>query len=142
MQKTIEQSQKASRMTRQRALILSELQKVKTHPTAEELYISVKKVMPRISLGTVYRNLDFLVEAGTIRKLDSAGTVRRFDADMSEHSHIRCTCCHKVVDVLENFASRLDLNSTKINNFSITSVSVEFTGVCDECAKNEQSFVH
>ena len=62
-------------------VILEELRKVKTHPTADELYAMVRTRMPRISLGTVYRNLDFLTESKEILKLESAGSIRRFDGD-------------------------------------------------------------
>ena len=65
-------SQPQTRMTRQRMVILEELRKVKTHPTADELYAMVRTRMPRISLGTVYRNLDFLTESKEILKLESA----------------------------------------------------------------------
>ena len=67
-------SQPQTRMTRQRMVILEELRKVKTHPTADELYAMVSTRMPRISLGTVYRNLDFLTESKEILKLESAGS--------------------------------------------------------------------
>ncbi len=137
MQNSKVSSQKTTRMTRQRSLILSELVKVKSHPTAEELYSLVKKVMPRISLGTVYRNLEFLVESGTIRKLDSAGTVRRFDGDMSDHSHARCLSCGKVVDIFQNPIQNLALENIAIENFSLTSVSLEFEGICADCSKNQ-----
>ena len=67
-------AQPQTRMTRQRAVILEELRKVKTHPTADELYSIVRERLPRISLGTVYRNLDFLADTGEIRRLEAAGT--------------------------------------------------------------------
>ena len=58
------------RMTHQRRLILDELKKLKTHPTADEIYVIVRKKMPRISLGTVYRNLEILSETGQIIKIE------------------------------------------------------------------------
>ena len=75
-------SQPQTRMTRQRMVILEELRKVKTHPTADELYAMVRTRMPRISLGTVYRNLDFLTESKEILKLESDGSIRRFGASI------------------------------------------------------------
>ena len=68
-----------TRMTNQRRVILEELRKVHTHPTVDELYTIVKARMPHISLGTVYRNLDLLTETGEVLKLDSAGSMRRYD---------------------------------------------------------------
>ncbi|MCJ7604005.1 MAG: transcriptional repressor, partial [Desulfobulbaceae bacterium] len=69
------------RMTKQRQVILEELRKVKTHPTADDMYQMLRKKMPKISLGTVYRNLEILSESGIIQKLDVGGTQKRFDGD-------------------------------------------------------------
>lgn len=88
-----------SRMTRQRKVILEELGKVYTHPTADEIYAMVKEKLPNISLGTVYRNLDLLAENNQVLKLETAGNIRRYDANMAPHSHIRCVSCGKVFDV-------------------------------------------
>ena len=79
-----------TRMTNQRRVILEELRKVDTHPTVDELYTIVKARMPHISLGTVYRNLDLLTETGEVLKLDSAGSMRRYDGRTEPHRHVRC----------------------------------------------------
>ena len=71
-------AQPQTRMTRQRAVILEELRKVKTHPTADELNSIVRERLPRISLGTVYRNLDFLADTGEIRRDDKTVRWRYF----------------------------------------------------------------
>ena len=71
--------------TVQRRVIMDELRALKTHPTADELYRIVRIRLPKISLGTVYRNLSILAESGMIRRLDSAGRQTRFDADISPH---------------------------------------------------------
>ena len=93
-------SQIQTRMTRQRAVILEELRKTTTHPTADELYGKVRERLPRISLGTVYRNLDFLADSGEIRRLEAAGTTKRFDGNMVEHQHVRCLCCGRIGDIM------------------------------------------
>ena len=80
-------AQTQTRMARQRAVILEELRKLKSHPTADELYSIVRERLPRISLGTVYRNLDFLADSGEIRRLEAAGSTKRFDGDISNHQH-------------------------------------------------------
>ena len=87
------------RMTKQRQVILEELRKVKTHPTADDMYQMLRKKMPKISLGTVYRNLEILSESGIIQKLDVGGTQKRFDGDISIHSHVRCVDCGRVGDI-------------------------------------------
>ena len=83
--------QTARRMTQQRKVILEELNNLKTHPTADDLYQVVKVKVPRISLGTVYRNLEILSSDGLIKKLEIGGAQKRFDGDLSDHHHVRCT---------------------------------------------------
>ena len=71
------------RTTRQRQVILEELQKLQSHPTAAALYEIVRRRVPKISLGTVYRNLELLARTGLIRKLEFAGAEARFDGNVS-----------------------------------------------------------
>jgi Fur family ferric uptake transcriptional regulator len=87
---------KQERMTKQRRIILEELTKIKTHPTAYDLYEMVKVRLPSISLGTVYRNLEHLSSKGLILKLDIGKGQKRFDATTKEHAHIMCLECGKV----------------------------------------------
>lgn len=122
-----------TRMTRQRMVILEELKKLHTHPTADELYAMVRARLPRISLGTVYRNLDFLAETGEILKLEAAGSIRRFDGDVRPHQHIRCTRCGRVGDIMPPFPAP-DVTGLQVEGFTVTRARVEFEGVCDACA--------
>ncbi len=133
MQENESTTVKNSRSTQQRRVILEELQKVTSHPTAEEMYGIVKKILPKISLGTVYRNLDFLAETGEIRKIDSAGAVRRFDGDISPHMHARCLCCEKIIDIFETSSIDLGLENMKLNSFTIFSASIMYEGICHDC---------
>ena len=66
-------------MTRQRKVILEELLKQNAHPSADEIYQMVRRRMPRISLGTVYRNLEVLASMGKIQKLELSGALKRYD---------------------------------------------------------------
>ena len=81
------------RMTTQRQVILEELRKLKSHPTAGELCQIVRQRLPRISLGTVYRNLEILSRSGVVLKLDVAGLEMRFDGTVDNHYHVRCLDC-------------------------------------------------
>ena len=85
--------------TVQREAILAELRASRKHPTAEEIYTVLRSRMPQLSLGTVYRNLEQMSQAGVIRKLETAGKCKRFDGDLSLHHHIRCVECGAVEDV-------------------------------------------
>jgi Fur family ferric uptake transcriptional regulator len=125
----------SSRMTKQRRIILEALRSVTTHPTAEELYAMVRERLPRISLGTVYRNLDFLTGSGAIRQLASVGSVRRFDGDTGMHYHVRCAICGRVGDVRADrppVASAPDAG-LRAEGFVITGSRMEFDGLCAEC---------
>lgn len=122
-----------TRMTNQRRIILEELRKVDTHPTVDELYSIVKARMPHISLGTVYRNLDLLADTGEILRIDSAGNMRRFDGRMEPHRHVRCTVCGKVGDVFTDGSDEPAVDHLDVPGFSVTTVRVEYDGICDEC---------
>lgn len=87
------------RRTRQREVILDELARLRTHPTAAELYVLVRRRLPRISVATVYRNLERLAAAGEIQKLQFAGAEGRFDATTTRHDHVRCVVCGRLDDL-------------------------------------------
>ena len=128
--------EKRRRNTPQRMVILEELGALKTHPTAAELFAIVRRRLPRISLGTVYRNLEVLHEDGQILKLESAGTEARFDATTHDHHHIRCTRCGAVRDVEvaleENPLERIRNDG----GFRIESCEVRFFGICPDCQES------
>lgn len=121
-------------MTRQRKVILEELQKMMMHPSAEEVYDVVRKRLPRISLGTVYRNLEILSELGEITKLEFGGTIKRFDPDPNEHYHIRCSLCDKVVDAPMGLLDHIEDHLSEKTEFKIIGHRLEFYGLCPECA--------
>mgnify|MGYP001079560443 CR=1 FL=1 len=122
------------RMTNQREMILQELKKSKEHLTADERDERVKKKMPRISLATVYRNLEILSEIGLIGKLEVSGRQKRFDWDTSDHDHVHCIKCHRV-DNLELDRENLDISTPEaVSGYKITGYRLEFSGLCAECA--------
>ena len=127
------------RMTNQREIILKELQDSRQHLTADELYERVKKSMPRISLATVYRNLETLSEAGIIGKLEISGRQKRFDYDVTPHDHIYCLQCHRVdnIEFDRDLVDHASVSSTK--GYRITGYRVEFVGICSTCRKNTLS---
>ncbi len=127
------------RMTKQRQVILEELRKVKTHPTADDMYQMLRLRMPKISLGTVYRNLEILSETGIIQKLDVGGTQKRFDADISIHSHVRCMDCGRVADIPVSPNFDIEAEAQKMTNFEIYRHRLEFSGLCPECRQKKQA---
>ena len=72
------------------------------HPTAETVYLNIKKEFPNISLGTVYRNLSLLAEIGEIQKLSTGIGPARFDGNTAPHYHFICNCCGNVLDLNVN----------------------------------------
>ncbi len=128
------------RMTKQREIILEELRKLKTHPTASELYDIVRERLPKISLGTVYRNLEILAEMGMIKKLEIAGKEKRWDGDTSKHYHFRCVKCGKVEDIFlkDEDLEKLDsfFKSYIHDNVKFEDMNVEINGLCSECNKS------
>ncbi|MDD4730644.1 MAG: transcriptional repressor [Desulfovibrio sp.] len=120
------------RLSKQRKVILEELRKVNTHPTADEVYDMVRKIMPRISLGTVYRNLEFLCTQGLARKVGPAGAQKRFDGNATPHAHIRCKVCHRVADVPVHLEAPM-LGPEDCMGFDIEECNIEFEGICPEC---------
>jgi Fur family transcriptional regulator, ferric uptake regulator len=126
------------RMTNQREIILGELKKRQSHLTADELYDIVKKRMPRISLATVYRNLEVLSAAGIIGKLEISGRQKRFDYDPKEHDHIFCVVCHRV-DNLEMDHGLLNVeNVTDGAGYSVSGYRLEILGLCPTCQEKQQ----
>lgn len=130
------------RLTTQRQVILEELGKVKSHPTANELYDMVRKRLPRIGLGTVYRNLELMAENGIILKLEVGGTQKRFDATTEAHYHIRCSQCGKVDDIDIPVMGTLVQAASDSSSYQITGHHVEFTGICGSCQGTKEETRH
>ena len=131
------QKEKNLRMTRQRKVILEELRKLNTHPSADQIYEVVRHRLPRISLGTVYRNLEVLSELGEIQKLELSGLLKRFDWNTKKHYHIRCVRCSRVDDAPIAPLNQLDNELYGATVFEIIGHNLEFTGLCPECSRKE-----
>ena len=126
------------RDTPQRRIVLEELRKLKSHPTATELYAIVRRRIEEISLGTVYRNLELLTRMGLIQKLELGSSEARFDGDTSKHHHVQCVQCGRVDD-LHGLPDDLLLGvPEKLNNYKILGHRLVFYGVCSRCDGSEQ----
>jgi Fur family ferric uptake transcriptional regulator len=121
------------RQTRQRQVVLEELQKVTSHPTAAALFAMVSRRLPKISLGTVYRNLELLSQMGLIQKLQVAGSEAHYDGNPMQHDHLRCVQCGRVDDVS---ALPFDLPGGAThdwNGYEILGYRLEVLGLCPDC---------
>lgn len=121
------------RLTTQRQIILEELAKVTSHPTANEVYDMVRKRLPRIGLGTVYRNLELMADSGIILKLEVGGTQKRFDATVAPHYHIRCISCGKVDDIDIEVQAQINAQAAQASDYDMLGHHIEFTGICGDC---------
>jgi len=124
------------RMTENRAAILAALGRTRVHPTAEEVHRMVRRSLPRISLGTVYRNLDVLERHGLVRTVDVAGSQRRYDAILEDHHHIVCEKCGRIEDIEVRDTQRLEALLVDGKGYQVHGCTLCFTGVCRECAGN------
>lgn len=97
--------------SRQREALLTELRSRKDHPTAEDLYLSLRAVLPNYSLGTVYRNLADLSADGVIMKITSGYGPERYDGNVKPHGHFTCTKCGRVIDLDGFYEGHIDTNT-------------------------------
>ena len=130
--------QRKIRMTKQRQVILEELGMLHSHPTADEIYERVRRRLPRVSLGTVYRNLELLSRSGVIGKIEIAGQQMRFDTELGAHQHIRCIRCGRIEDIPGDEApTECDRDIVEATGYRLIERRVEFLGVCPVCRSAE-----
>ena len=125
------------RETRQREAILNVLRDADSHPTADRIYDEVRKTIPNISKGTVYRNLKILKDAGKISELNLDGTVSRYEDKKDGHYHFRCEKCGKIFDLDEPVNHALDKKIAKKTGFTVNYHQLEFRGLCKECQSKQ-----
>ena len=132
------------RNTRQRQVILDEVKRSKRHPTADEIYERVRTQLPRISLGTVYRNLDILAASGEIVKLSPGKTQMRFDGNLTAHYHMTCVHCGRVEDLpiapSDNPVDILEQVTNHLTKYGVFGHKLEFVGVCSDCTAKGCTF--
>jgi Fur family transcriptional regulator, peroxide stress response regulator len=121
------------RRSRQREVILKELKSVTSHPTASELHEMVRKELPSISLGTVYRNLELLSEKGMIQKLEISSDQARFDGNPTWHLHVHCSHCDKITDVHNPPPGATPVLPMEMEGHEILGLSIEYIGICLDC---------
>ncbi len=119
------------RNTKQKKAIFDAVQGLATHPTAEEVYKTLKVEHEKLSLGTVYRNLNTFSTDGKIKKIPVPGFCDRFDFNTCDHEHFICTECGRVFD------ATLDRPLTDIvvsEGLTVNDYNLILYGVCSDCA--------
>ncbi|MDP3882725.1 MAG: transcriptional repressor [Candidatus Staskawiczbacteria bacterium] len=130
----IKNSAKTERTTAQKVFILDYLRSVKTHPSAETVYKEVRKKLPNISQGTVYRVLNGFKRKGELQVIDTKDATH-FDGDTSDHAHFLCEKCQNVYDVMNECSNCGILKNKKTKVGSIKKYTINFYGICKNCGK-------
>lgn len=120
----------------QRELLLEILRGTKTHPDADWIYQKAREKMPKISLGTVYRNLAKLADDGVISRIRISGRTEHFDGNICSHYHFVCGKCGKICDIDAEYNPDFD-NMITDDVGSVEGHSLMFYGVCSECKNSD-----
>lgn len=120
-------------LTQQRLAVYEYLSQVEHHPTAEEVFLSVKKSVPKISLATVYKNLEALVECGAASKLTYGDSSARYDIRTDHHYHTRCLACGKIADLNASEGEDFLKSVKPRGGFKVKDFRLELLGFCKDC---------
>lgn len=126
----------ARRNTRQRQLVLDAVKARCDHPTADQVYQDVAALDPRVSRGTVYRNLSVLAQEGELREVETPAA-NRYDMRCDRHHHLVCSSCGCVVDAPVEYQAQLDELVARASGFSVTGHQTIFSGLCPACAASK-----
>jgi len=122
-------------LTSQRRAVLEALKEFKGHPSAEEVYLVVKKKNPKVALGTVYQALSVLEEIGLIEAKRWSDSPVRYDLNTEPHHDIRCVKCGEVEEIpglkCEDFAARIQENTP----YEVTNTTLVIEGICPDCLR-------
>ena len=121
------------RYSYQREAIKKDVKGTNSHPTADWIYNQTKKIIPKISLGTVYRNLKQLSKDGEINTIYD-GNIARYDWNIESHDHLKCTQCGDLVDVHLAHDEFKSIVKTKFK-FDVDDVEMTIIGTCSKHAK-------
>ena len=130
-----------SNYSKQRECIINIIRNLRTHPTAEEIYMKVKQVDEKISRSTVYRNINILVENGDVTKISMPVGPDRYDYNHETHNHIICEKCGKVYDFYYDIPKSLknEIQNQLFGKISLTD-SIEINGICYECKSKKEKW--
>lgn len=125
--------------SKQRDSIKAFLRTRKDHPTAETVYLNIRKEIPNISLATVYRNLSLLTELGEIQKISTAQGPDRFDGNAAPHNHFICQKCGSVLDLDMDSIDKINDIAGRSFDGKICGHVTYFYGICPDCMKHEET---
>ncbi|MFC2059691.1 Fur family transcriptional regulator [Chloroflexota bacterium] len=120
--------------------ILNVLRGADSHPSADWVYDEVRKLIPNISKGTVYRNLKILRDIGEISELNLSGALSRYESKQENHYHFRCEKCGQVFDLEEPVNKELDDKVARNTGFNVSYHQLEFRGLCKDCQQKSDTY--
>ena len=121
------------RNTAQRQLVLSAVRARCDHPSADQIYLGVSAIDPRVSRGTVYRNLNVLADEGEVLHVKVPDGPDRFDRRLEMHCHIMCTRCGAVDDADIAYSAELDTQAAASTGYLVNRHRTVFEGLCPKC---------
>jgi Fur family peroxide stress response transcriptional regulator len=121
------------RMTPQRHAVLQFLLDTVSHPTADDIYKALESRFPSMSVATVYNNLKVFIDSGLVRELAYGDSSSRFDADMSNHYHAKCSQCGRLVDFNYPALDHVEISAANETGFKIQGHRFEVYGTCQSC---------
>ena len=123
------------RHSRQRQLVFAYLRATTRHPTAAAIHADLRHRLPRLSLGTVYRNLEILRQQGLVQVLAGNGRETRYDARLVPHAHFFCRRCQRVEDLPLTRELTRAMPALARPGGRVEDVRVELTGLCPPCRR-------
>jgi Fur family peroxide stress response transcriptional regulator len=125
---------KGYKLTSQRLEIIRQLARDTSHPSARDILRKVRKIVPRISLSTVYSTLDMMKSEGLILELEYYDMDNRYDANVADHINLICTKCKKIADYMSDLSS-YPKAVEKESGFKPARMRFEYYGICGNCSK-------
>jgi Fur family transcriptional regulator, peroxide stress response regulator len=123
-------------LTHQREVIYRTVTDLKDHPSPEFIYEQVRREIPSISLGTVYKNIKTFVDAGLLREVSPHHGTLRLEANLHAHHHLVCTKCKSIMDIEEAEVGPVQWKRHPPKGFRVDRYRVEFYGLCPNCREN------
>ena len=127
------------RETRQRQLVLETVRAHHDHPSADTIYLEARSMDPKISRGTVYRNLNNLSEEEEITHVKVPGSADRFDLRTDRHYHLQCVICGAVIDAPVDYRPDVDSEMAEKTGFQVIRHQTVFEGICPDCLARQQA---
>ena len=127
------------KVTPQRLAVYEALANTKEHPNAEMIFNGLQATYPTMSLATVYKTIDILHEIGLVQILNAGGDSFRYDADVSEHAHIRCVECGRVDDVFDLDTAKFNDQIQQNTKYRLVGQQFYFYGICADCQKSSET---